>query len=299
MRIAEIPEQPELTALGKLYENISKDIVTDLLSVDLLGYSDLKANQIRRKTDANIRRLNVIALKTSKRFIPDAYDLARKRSVTSLRILGADVLHDPKFEKAHNLTIEKFIKETADTLISANGSIRKTTENYLFFIKQISGSLQQLEEFGGGLLTDEDQDFILYQISKAIDKGTSRGTMSARIKGVIQHRLGDRQLIEIKGRYYRIDKYAKLVARTEMRFSQTDATVNTCNQYANDLVQVSDHGTLTEICEEFEGEVYSISGKDPDYPLLIAWPPFHPNCKHFLTPTSKEAISFESTYKGA
>ena len=299
MRIAEIPEKPELDALGRLYEDISKDIVADLFSVDLLDYTEIKANQIRRKTDANIRRLNSIALKSSKILIPDAYDLAKKRSVTALRILGRKDINDPELKKAHNRSIQKYIDETAKTLILANGTIRKTAENYLFFIKQIAGALTQLEEFGGGSLTDEDQDFILDQITKAIDKGTSRGTMSARIKGVIQHRLADRQLIEINGRYYRIDKYAKLVARTEMRFSQTDATVNTCNQYANDLVQVSDHGTMTEICEEFEGETYSISGKDPDYPLLIAWPPFHPNCRHFLTPTSKEAIAFESTYKGA
>jgi len=294
MRIAQIPEQPELDALGKLYSDISKDIVADLLSVDLLGYTEIKANTIRRKTDANIRRLNSIALKSSKIMIPDAYDLAEKRSVTALRILGRKNLKEPELEKMHDLSKQKYIDEMSNTLILANGSIRKTTENYLFFTKQISGALMQLEEFGGGALSEADQDFILNQVGKAIDKGLSRGVMSRRIRDLIQHRLADSQLIEINDRYYRIDKYAKLVARTEMRFSQSDATVNTCNQYGNDLVQVSDHGTTTEICEEFEGETYSISGKDPDYPMLIAWPPFHPNCKHFLTPTSREAIAFEA-----
>lgn len=298
MRIAQIPEQPELEALGRLYKNISDDIVADLLSIDLLNYSELKANQIRKKVDSNIRRMNTVAVKSSKILIPDAYGVAEKRSVTALRILGRDNLKDPELAKAHDLSIQKYIDETNDYLITANGSIRKTTNNYLFITKQISGALMQLEEFGGGILSDEDQDFMLDQINVAVDKGVSRGAVSRRLRDHIQHRLGDRQLMEINGRYYRPDKYATLVARTEMRFSQTDATVNTCNQYGNDLVQVSDHGTTTEICEEFEGEVYSISGKDPDHSLLIAWPPFHPNCKHFLTPTSKEAIAFESTYKG-
>ena len=294
MRIAEVQEKPELAALGRLYGDISKDIITDLLSVDLLGYTEIKANTIRRKTDANIRRLNSIALKSSKIMIPDAYDLAEKRSVTALRILGRKNLKEPELEKMHDLSKQKYIDEMSNTLILANGSIRKTVENYLFFTKQISGALMQLEEFGGGALTEADQDFILNQVGKAIDKGLSRGVMSRRIRDLIQHRLADSQLIEINDRYYMIDKYAKLVARTEMRFSQSDATVNTCNQYGNDLVQVSDHGTTTEICEEFEGETYSISGKDPDYSMLIAWPPFHPNCQHFLTPTSREAIAFEA-----
>ena len=292
MRIAQIPEQPELDALGRLYKNISNDIIRDLFSVDLLNYTEIKANEIRRKTDANIRRLNLIALKSSKVLIPDAYDLAQKRSVTSLRILGAEILDSPELKKAHGLSIQKEIDKTADLLISANGSIRKTTENYLFFTKQISGDLMQLEEFGGGLIPDEDQEAILTRISRSVTVGKSRGAVSRQIRDRIKGLLDDAQLIEINDRYYRIDKYAKLVARTEMRFSQSDATVNTCNQYGNDLVLVSDHGTTTEICEEFEGEVYSISGKDSDYSLLIAWPPFHPNCKHFLTPTSKEAIAF-------
>lgn len=293
MRIAQIPEQPELAALGRLYKNISDDIVADLLSIDLLNYTELKANQIRKKTDANIRRMNTVAVKSSKILIPDAYGVAEKTSVTSLRILGRDRIKDPELAKAHDLSTEKRIDEMDDFLITANGSIRKTTNNYLFITKQISGALMQLEEFGGGILSDDDQDFMLDQINVAVDKGVSRGAVSRRLRDHIQHRLGDRQLMEINGRYYRPDKYATLVARTEMRFSQTDATVNTCNQYGNDLVEVSDHGTTTEICEEFEGEVYSISGKDPDYPMLIAWPPFHPNCKHFLTPTSKEAIAFQ------
>lgn len=295
MRIAQIPERPELEALGRVYKNISDDIIRDLLSVDLLNYTEIKANEIRKKTDANIRRLNTIALKSSKILIPDAYNLAQKRSVTSLRILGADLLDSPELEKAHDLSIQKDIDKTSALLISANGSIRKTTESYLFFTKQISGDLMQLEEFGGGVISEEDQEAILTRISRSVTVGKSRGAVSRQIRDRIKGLLDDAQLIEINDRYYRIDKYAKMLARTEMRFSQSDATVNTCNQYGNDLVQVSDHGTTTEICEEFEDEVYSISGKDSDYSMLIAWPPFHPNCKHFLTPTSKEAIAFMSS----
>jgi len=220
MRIAQIPEQPELDALGKLYSNISKDIVADLLSVDLLGYTEIKANTIRRKTDANIRRLNSIALKSSKILIPDAYDLAEKRSVTSLRILGRKDLKDPELAKAHDLGKQKYIDEMSTTLILANGSIRKTVENYLFFTKQISGALMQLEEFGGGALSEADQDFILNQVGKAIDKGLSRGVMSRRIRDLIQHRLADSQLIEINDRYQIMVRRLRSVKSSKERLIQ-------------------------------------------------------------------------------
>jgi len=55
-------------------------------------------------------------------------------------------------------------------------------------------------------------------------------------------------------------------------------------------VQVSSHGTVCEICAQYEGKVYSISGKTLGYPILDARTPFHPNCEHSLLPTSPEAI---------
>lgn len=298
MRLAQIPEQPELNAFDKVYKSISKDIVSDILSIDLLNYSEIKANQIRKKTDANIRRLNNVGLKSSKILISSAYNLARQRSETSLRILGRNALDRPELEDVHKNTIQVFTNRLFATLILANGSIRKSVDNFLFFTRQVATALLQLEEFGGGTLTEEDQDFILNQMNKAVEKGLSRSVMSRRIRDIVQRRVGDGQLIDIKGRYYRINKYADLVARTEMRASQSRATVNSCNQYGNDLVQVSEHGTTTEVCLPHEGQTYSISGKDPDYRSLDDEPPYHPNCMHFLIPTSREAIKFEESYKG-
>lgn len=290
--IAQIPEQPEIAALDRVYSQISAEIIALFLSVDILNYSEIKALQVRKKINSYIRRLDLVAVKHSKRFIPEAYNTARQRSETSLRVLGADRDRDPDLEKAHGAAISGHEKETIKTLVSANGSIRKVADNYLLLTKQISDSLLQLQEFGGGALTDEEQEVILNTIARSVASAKSRGSVAKQIREMIQGYLGDGQLIEINGRYYKLNKYANLVARTEMRKSQSEAVKNSCNQYKNDLVEVSDHGTTTEICEEYEGNTYSISGSDSDYPLLPADPPFHPNCKHFLIPTSREAIAF-------
>lgn len=87
---------------------------------------------------------------------------------------------------------------------------------------------------------------------------------------------------------YRMSKYTELVGRTTMREAQTKATLDACAQYENDLVRVSDHGCDCDECEPYEGKTYSISGRSADYPMLEDEPPFHPNCKHFLSPTSEE-----------
>jgi len=84
--------------------------------------------------------------------------------------------------------------------------------------------------------------------------------------------------------------YAKALARTTFAEAQTQATLDQCARYENDLVQVSHHGTDCEICKRHEGVIYSISGNDPKYPPLKEKPPFHLNCGHGLNPTSEEAI---------
>ena len=83
-----------------------------------------------------------------------------------------------------------------------------------------------------------------------------------------------------------------MVARTRLRKVQSDAVIETAKQFESDLVEISDHGTETEICEQYEGNVYSLFGKTPGYDVIDQYPPFHPNCQHHMFPTSEEAIAY-------
>ena len=69
--------------------------------------------------------------------------------------------------------------------------------------------------------------------------------------------------------------------------------MNTSLQYGNDLVQVSVHAMNEppgDICYQYQGRVFSISGNDPNFPQLTDRPPFHPNCEHVLLPVDKETL---------
>ena len=83
--------------------------------------------------------------------------------------------------------------------------------------------------------------------------------------------------------------YAKAVAQTTFREGQIQATLDQCARYGNDLVEISDHNTDCELCQQYEGKIYSLSGNDPKYPPLKEKPPFHLNCQHSMLPTSAEA----------
>lgn len=93
-----------------------------------------------------------------------------------------------------------------------------------------------------------------------------------------------------KPRNYNLRGYAEMCVYTEAINAQAEATVNIALENDSDLVQVSDHSTICPICIPYEGKVFSISGKDTDFPMLEQQPAYHPRCKHTLTVTYREIL---------
>lgn len=83
-------------------------------------------------------------------------------------------------------------------------------------------------------------------------------------------------------RLWRPDKYARMYANTRDSELRDEIFQDQLIENDIDIVQVSDHGTDTPICMQFEGQVYSLMGETPGLPVLQQRPPFHPNCKHVL-----------------
>ena len=94
------------------------------------------------------------------------------------------------------------------------------------------------------------------------------------------------KLIDRAGRKWEPDRYIRMYARTRTRELQTQGIEDRMNDYGFDLVKISEHTDVDgmDICNEYEGNVYSLSGNHPDYPSLTERPPFHPNCAHVMTP---------------
>lgn len=93
-----------------------------------------------------------------------------------------------------------------------------------------------------------------------------------------------------KKRNFKLKSYTDMVARTKLRESATLATVDTTISVGGDLVQVSSHNTQTPLDAQFEGKIYSLSGKDPDFPKATLLPPFHPYCIHSISTVFRETL---------
>lgn len=286
-RIGRTPLPGRVRELERIYRIMEKEITREMLSVDAGNYQEVKAVKVQEKIDKLIGMLNRSAIKWSKTVIPEAYDKGYDIAKTRLEILGAEK-SDEFSEKTHEQTIKSETDEMVDVLITANRSIKINVGMYLYLIKQASRGLMQIQEFDF-----RDEEFISGLLDDAIRAGETRGYAKRVVTDYIKAEVGEGKFIQIRGRNYNMSKYADTVAKTRLRTVQTEAVLNSCKEFENDLVEVSDHGSeFIDICLEYEGNVYSLSGKHPTYPYLPAYPPFHIRCQHNIRPTSEVALEW-------
>jgi hypothetical protein len=78
------------------------------------------------------------------------------------------------------------------------------------------------------------------------------------------------------------DAYARMYANTRDSQLRDEIFQDQLIELDSDTVQVSSHGTTTPICQQYEGKIFSLTGKNPSLPVLQQRPGFHPSCKHVL-----------------
>ena len=267
-----------------MYGAVEREIARELLSTDVGNYQEVKAVRAQEKIDKLIKRLNREAIRWSKVAVPEAYEEGYDVSRTRLEILGAE--RDEEFnDRTHKQTVDFETDEMVDTLIRANQSIKMNVGMYFYLVRQTAQGLMQIQEFDF-----RDEEFISGLLDDAIIAGESRGRVKKLVTTHIKGEVGEGKFIQIRGRNYNMKKYADTVAKTRLRHVQTESVLNSCKEYKNDLVEVSDHGTDCIICIPYEGNIYSLSGKHPTYPYIEAYTPFHPRCQHHIRPTSEVAL---------
>jgi len=289
-RIGRIPLKDRIFELDRIYKIVEREIAKELLMIDVGNYQEVKAVKVQEKIEGLIKMLNKSAIEWAETAIPEAYDKGYEVARTRLEILGAE--KDEEFsEKTHEQSVEREIELNTDELIKANLSIKLTVATYLHAMRQASQQIMQIQEFDF-----RDEELIAGLLDDAIRAGETRTYAKNIVLDYLKGEVGEGNFIQIKGRNYNMKKYADTVAKTRLRVVQTEAVLNSCKEYDNDLVQVSDHGCDCLICEPYEGNVYSLSGKSSAYPYLDSYPPWHPRCQHNITPTSEVALGVRSRY---
>jgi len=278
----------KLDDLQRIYGAAGHELRILLLSIDLSTFDGAKAEEIKRKARRIITYLNGVSGRWTRQTTKVAYEKAAEKAKDQLWRLGRRIPRGKLPARSGPGVVE----ETADTaLLKATGSIMHTVEQFVSAAlmgtsatKSIVGAVQEFD------YQDIDLEVALLA-RQAVKQEWSRSVLKKAIMDRLRQLVSDENFIQIGSRTYNLRKYAEMVSRTTFRQAQTQATRDQCARYESDLVEVSYHGTDCEICLEYEGKVFSLSGNDANYPILDEEPPFHPNCKHSILPTSEEALS--------
>ena len=172
----------------------------------------------------------------------------------------------PKNKEAIRKVIDRVTTETLRDVNLINNSWRKRFDNIIRTgIKDTRGiKLIKRPGIRGGITTGKEIGSRLYQEIK--DSGL--------------------KLIDKAGNKWTPERYIRMYSRTRTRELQTQGIENRMNDYKLDLVKISIHVDVDgiDICNDYEGKVFSLSGNHPVYPQLDVHCPFHHNCVHVETP---------------
>ena len=265
--------EAKVKSLTTIYRGARVDLLAQLAKVDITEAAQIRAKAILSQVDAIIKGLNKESYLWTKNAIPGSYrtgvDLAgqilKKYKVASSVDAGALI---------HTQSISVLVDNVALDMITANNSIKKRFSQLLTVTQQ---------------RVIEDKA-ITRMIAQGAIEGQARRAVSDKILTELKNKLGDGKFIEINGRSYSPDKYAELVARTRMSEASNAGLKNTALDYGIDLVQWDTHSEICEICQQYSGRIYSISGNDKNFPKLDEEPPLHPNCKCHIYPITQEAV---------
>lgn len=134
----------------------------------------------------------------------------------------------------------------------------------------------------GRSVDDVFREVALEEVATAAAAGLGRRETSSNMVNKFADQ-GIKAFTDRAGRKWKLNVYARMVARTTQREAASLGTVDRALQVGLDLVTVSKHHTDVDICTPYEGKTYSLTGKTKGYERIKTFPPFHPNCKHVLT----------------
>ena len=261
--------------IGRIYQNTSSKI--EEIVVGALASKKLTDPNFLRQKRLEVLNLLKQAQDLSGPVVADAVRKAYSEGSLKAREAAAAFIGSPMdqdFSQADQRAVEIIVDNTLERLNQGSASIARRADDVL---KQ--ASLAEIQAIADINVSGTAFESAAEQLENAL-RASNLTTVGSASDEAGQIGL---RFLEINGRNYQPAKYAELVVRTESRAAHSKATINRLVSNGWDIVQVTSHSTSCDICSQFDGNKYSISGNDSNYDILPEEPPFHPNCQHLIT----------------
>lgn len=247
--------------------------------VNVDNFTRARKRLAERLLDRAIHEANIQVSAFAETIVKKAYNEQKKKMQAVLKRKKYSKVKD---EGGHNKKVVSLMDGFKKQLITINLNLKKTAIAYIDLVEKAAAKLVKVQEFQQTKFVEGIKDIVARMAE------TSLGKIKKELNDYFHDSFGDFDVIIIGDRMYQLSKYLEMVSRTELMDFLTQATIETCKQYGDDLVQFSHHDSPCEICAPLEGEIFSISGESTKYPKLTsdATTPVHPRCEHGLNPVS-------------
>lgn len=119
--------------------------------------------------------------------------------------------------------------------------------------------------------------------SASLIEGQSRREVTRRAIAEASER-GITGIIAKNGARIPVEKYLTGTIQYYQRKAHVDGAINRMVQNNLDLIYVNSVGITCSVCAQYQGRVYSLSGRDERFPTLLEKPPYHAHCVHSAYP---------------
>lgn len=283
--------QKAVREIAMRYKGAARQVADTLYALTPDGFTETKAAAAKMMVDRIIESLDAYVGMWANRSVMGEYDAARKTATARLTVFGKRP--SKRYNaKRHTKARAGVAAAAVSDFYNANKSIRKTANTYISVIRKAAKNVAELRAF---TWSPDDIAWLEREAAEAVAQGVARRTFSQQIIDYLKRQVGDTVSIPIEGtdgviRSYNLAKYAEMVASYRMREAATEATKEAAKEYDSDLVEIpAKADTVCEVCLGIEGQIYSLSGKTPGFPVLDFEFPPHPRCQHYIRNVSERA----------
>ncbi len=239
-----------------------------------------------------LREINRLLLKN-----PESYSTAWQKTILArVRKIRADLLKGGKTwtEEAIPASYMDGIKWadkdplSGDQIIAGFGKIHTEAVNVL--AENAYSRLVDVDNVIGRRTEDIFRQVALENVRGSVIGYQTTKQAARRIRDELSER-GITGFTAKNGAEWNMSRYAKTLAQETTNQSFRQGTINRFQEKGHDLVRVSSHSGSCPKCSTWEGRTLSLSGTDPDYPVLDdarANGLFHVGCLHVLSLAPEE-----------
>lgn len=194
--------------------------------------------------------------------IEESYKRGSQETVNSLNIKGFENLNAKLSAGVDRVAVQQIVDDAFYTILEATDFMNQDVKDRIETIIQEANRTSLVEGMSRRQATQ-----------KAIAEATDRG-----ITGVIAK----------NGAKIPVEKYLAGTIQYYQRKAHVDGAINRMLQNDLDLIYVNSVGITCSKCAQYQGRVYSLSGKDKRFPPLVERPPYHSHCVHSAYPWIEE-----------